>query len=102
MLLLLLEQSLMEGLLEKGLRGLRWRATLSGLRALRWLLRTSYSPSTWPCITTWQASHGILLLLLLHLEVVLVLEPLLQCLLLRHRPWVNLSLLARGTTRLRT
>lgn len=44
-----------------------------GLRALRWLLRTS---STWPCVAPWQASHGILLL---HLEVVLVLEPLLEC-----------------------
>ena len=71
---------------------------MSGLRALRWLLRTPYTPST--CITPWQASHGILLL---HLEVVLVLQPLLECscgLLLGHRPWVALPLLAWGPARL--
>lgn len=73
MLLLLLEQPLMEGLLDQSLR---WGAALCGLRALRWLLRASYTPST--CITALQTSHGILLLLL-HLEVVLVLEPLLEC-----------------------
>lgn len=50
---------------------------MSGLRALRWLLGASYGASTWPCITPRQAGHGVLLLLL-HLEVVLVLEPLLE------------------------
>lgn len=77
LMLLLLEQPLMEGLLEQSLRGWRWGATLSGLRALRWGLRATYNPPTWPCIPPWQTSHGILLLL--HLEVVLVLEPLLEC-----------------------
>ena len=48
---------------------------MGGLRALRWLLRTS----NWPCISHWKRSHGVLLLLL-HLEVVL--EPLLECSLL--------------------
>lgn len=74
MLLLLLEQPLVERLLEQSLRRWRWGATLGGLRALWWLLRTSYTPSTG--ITPRQASHGILLL---HLEVVLVLKPLLEC-----------------------
>lgn len=98
-MLLLLEQPLVEGLLEQSLRRWLWGGTLSGLRALRWLLRTSYTSST--CITPWQSSHGILLL---HLEMVLVLvlKPLLECscsLLLSHQPWVTLPLLAWGTTR---
>ena len=73
-MLLLLEEPLVEGLLEQSLRRWRCGATLSGLRALRRLLRTSYATST--CITPWQASYGVLLL---HLQVVLVLEPLLKC-----------------------
>lgn len=70
------------------------------LRDLRWLLRASYTLSTWTCITPWQASHGMLLLLL-HLEVMLLLKPLLECscgLLLGHGAWVALPLLARWTT----
>lgn len=69
------------------------------LRDLGWLLRASYTLSTWTCITPWQASHGMLLLLL-HLEVMLLLKPLLECLLLGHGAWVALPLLARWTTRL--
>lgn len=49
--MLLLEQSLVESLLEQGLRGRRGGSSLCGLRALRGLLWTSYTPSTWPCIT---------------------------------------------------
>ena len=66
------------------------------LRALRLLLLRT--PSTWTPITPLQASHGILLL---HLEVVLVLKPLLKSgcsLLLSHCRWVALSLLPWGTT----
>lgn len=74
MLLLLLEKPLVKGLLKQSLRGWRCRATLIGLRALRLLLRTSHAPST--CFASLQTSHGVLLL---HLEVVLVLEPLLEC-----------------------
>lgn len=51
--MLLLEQSLVKSLLKQGLRGLRRGSTLCGLRALRRLLWTSYTPSTWPCITPW-------------------------------------------------
>lgn len=47
--MLLLEQPLVEGLLEQSLS--RWGATLILLRDLRWLLRTSYTSSTRPCIT---------------------------------------------------
>lgn len=66
LMLLLLKQPLVESLLEQS--RCRWGASLSWLRTLRWLLRTSYTPST--CITSRQASHCILLL---HLEVVLLL-----------------------------
>lgn len=93
LMLLLLEQPLVDGLLEQSVRGLRWGATLRGLRALRRLLRTSSAG-----VTPRQARHGILLLL--HLEVVVLMEPLLEgaCgLLLGHRPWVTLPLRAGGT-----
>lgn len=92
-MLLLLEQPLLQCLLEKRVRCRRWVPTLCGLGALGWLL-----PSTRPCITPWKGSHVILLL---HLEMVLVLEPLLECscgLLLSNRSWVTLSLLTWGTT----
>lgn len=75
-MLLLLEQPLVYGLLEQGLRGLWRRATLRWLRALGGLLRTSHpSSSTRSRVATGQAGHRVLLL---HLEVVLVLEPLLE------------------------
>lgn len=93
LMLLLLEQPLVEGLLEQSVRGLRWGATLRRLGALRRLLRT---PSAG--VTPRQACHGVLLLL--HLEVVVLMEPLLEggCgLLLGHRPWVTLPLRAGGT-----
>lgn len=48
---------------------------MAGLRALRWLLGAHHPSSPRARVPPWQ--HGVLLLLL-HLEVVLVLEPLLQ------------------------
>lgn len=69
-LLLLLEQPLVDGLVEKRLG--RWGLGTS-LRGWRALWRLLGSPSAWHSITSLHASHGILLLLLLHLEVVLVL-----------------------------
>lgn len=83
----------MESLLEQGLRRRRWGTTLWGLGTLRWLLRTADTPTAWPCISTLETSHVVLL----HLEVVLVLEPLLESgsgLLLGHRPRVALTLRA--------
>lgn len=90
LLLLLLEQPLVERLLQQG--GWRRWAALSRLQGLRWWLGTSYDPPA--CITPRQARHGVMLL---HLEVVLVLEPLLKgnCgLLLGHRACVTLALLS--------
>lgn len=50
-MLLLLEQSLVESLLEQGLRGRRRGSTLCGLGALRRLLWTSYTPPAGPRVT---------------------------------------------------
>lgn len=82
-MLLLLEQPLVKRLLKQSLRGL-WGATLRSLRALGRLLRNrDLSPP-------WQTGHSILLL---HLQVVLVLESLLQDLLLGRGAGVTLTLL---------
>lgn len=70
-LLLLLEQPLVERLLEQGLRRRSLGPALWVLRALRLLLLRP--PSARTPVTALQAGHGVLLLLLLHLEVVLVL-----------------------------
>lgn len=92
MLLLLMQQPLMEGLLEQGLRGLRRGPALLGLGALRWLLG---APPARSGISALEGGH----VLLLHLEVVLVLEPLLQSgsgLLLGDRTRVTGALRSRG------
>lgn len=69
--------------MEQSLRGL-WGAAQRGLRALGGLLRTC----TW--LPPRQARHGVLLL---HLQVVLVLESLLESLLLGCGAGVTLTLL---------
>lgn len=90
--LLLLKQPLVQCLLEQSLGGLRLGSTLRGLGLLR---GAAYSSTRTP-LSPLVAHHGILVLLLLHLELVLMLEPLLEhcsSLLLGHRAGVTLLLL---------
>lgn len=88
--LLLLKQPLVQCLLEQSLGGL-WLG--GALRGLLW--GAAYSSTRTP-LSPLVAHHGILVLLLLHLELVLMLEPLLEhcsSLLLGHRAGVTLLLL---------